>query len=497
MVLRMTRAKSYASDFLAFVNSSPTPYHVVDNAKKLLLNAGFLELKERESWNGKVEKGKKYFLTRNGSSIIAFAVGNEWKRGNGFAIVGAHTDSPSLRLKPVSKKSSDGYLQVGVELYGGGLWHTWFDRDLSVAGRVYVSENGKLVPRLIKVDKPILRIPTLAIHLDREANTKFEFNKESQLFPIAGLAEEILNKADTNEKTTAIEEAEAKAEEDSFQPFAAMNERHQPKVIALIAEAAGVPISAVRDFELILYDTHPSALGGISDEFIFSQRLDNQMMSYCAIRGLIDSLEAENGLEGDSVIRMISCFDHEEIGSESAQGARSSLLPSIVKRLSGLSGIPSIDAKEEAIVGGRFYEETAIKSFLISADMAHAVHPNYSGKYDTTHKPQINKGPVIKINANQRYSTNSPGILLVEEVAKISKTPLQLFVVRNDSSCGSTIGPALASLLGIRTLDLGNPQLSMHSIRETGGSADVEHACSLFAGFFNHYATIENKIFVD
>ncbi|KAK9237956.1 peptidase M18 [Lipomyces kononenkoae] len=493
MVLKMSRAKAYASDFLAFVNASPTPYHVVDNAKKLLLNAGFLELKERDSWSGKVEKGKKYFLTRNGSSIIAFAVGNEWKRGNGIAIVGAHTDSPSLRMKPVSKKSSDGYLQVGVELYGGGLWHTWFDRDLSVAGRVYISDNGNLVPRLIKVNKPILRIPTLAIHLDREANTKFEFNKESQLFPIAGLAEEILNKADTSEKAT-VEDDE---EEDSFQPLPPMNERHQPKVIALLAEAAGVPVSAVRDFELILYDTQPSTFGGMSDEFIFSQRLDNQMSSYCAIRGLIDSLEGDDVLEGDPVIRMISCFDHEEIGSESAQGARSSLLPAVVKRLSGLSAIPSVDAEEEATGAGRFYDETAIKSFLISADMAHAVHPNYSGKYESTHRPQINKGPVIKINANQRYSTNSPGILLVEEVAKISKTPLQLFVVRNDSPCGSTIGPALASLLGTRTLDLGNPQLSMHSIRETGGSADVEHACSLFAAYFSHYATIEKKIFVD
>ncbi|KAK9377227.1 peptidase M18 [Lipomyces chichibuensis] len=490
MVFKMSRAKAYASDFLAFVNASPTPYHVVDNAKKLLINAGFLELKERDSWSGKVEKGKKYFLTRNGSSIIAFAVGHEWKRGNGIAIVGAHTDSPSLRLKPVSKSSSEGYLQIGVELYGGGLWHTWFDRDLSIAGRVYISENGKLVPKLIKINKPILRIPTLAIHLDRDANTKFEFNKESQLFPIAGLAEDILNKSETSENPPVEEQP-------SFRPLASMNERHQPKVIALIAEAAGVPISAVRDFELILYDTHTSTFGGISDEFIFSQRLDNQMMSYCAIRGLIDSLEAGNVLEGDSAIRLISCFDHEEIGSESAQGARSSFLPSIVKRLSGLSAIPAIDTDEDAAVTSRFYEETAIKSFLISADMAHAVHPNYSGKYDSTHRPQINKGPVIKINANQRYSTNSPGILLVEEAAKISKTPLQLFVVRNDFSCGSTIGPALASLLGTRTLDLGNPQLSMHSIRETGGSEDVEHACSLFAAYFNHYTTIEETIFVD
>ncbi|KAJ8102639.1 peptidase M18 [Lipomyces tetrasporus] len=487
----MSRTMAYASDFLSFVNASPSPYHVVDNAKKLLLTAGFLELKERDAWAGKIEKGKKYFLTRNGSSIVAFGVGQDWRAGNGIAMVGAHTDSPTLRLKPVSKKWSEGYLQVGVELYGGGLWHSWFDRDLSVAGRVYVSENGNLVPKLIKINKPILRIPTLAIHLDRDANTKFEFNKESQLFPIAGLAEEILNKSDTGE-VAPVEE-----DQRSFNSLAAVNDRHQPKVVALIAEAAGVPISAVRDFELILYDTHPGTFGGISDEFIVSQRLDNQMMSYCAIRGLIDSLETADALEGDATIRLISCFDHEEIGSESAQGARSNFLPAIVKRLSSLSAVPDIDTSGAATDASRHYEETAIKSFLISADMAHAVHPNYSGKYDSTHRPQMNKGPVIKINANQRYSTNSPGILLVEEAAKISKTPLQLFVVRNDSSCGSTIGPALASLLGTRTLDLGNPQLSMHSIRETGGSADVEHACSLFAAYFNNYEKLEKSIIVD
>ncbi|KAK9464640.1 peptidase M18 [Lipomyces arxii] len=489
MVSRMSRAKAYASDFLSFINASPTPYHHVDNAKKLLLNAGFIELKERDSWAGKIERGKKYFLTRNASSIIAFGVGQDWVPGNGIAIVGAHTDSPSLRLKPVSKKSAEHYLQVGVEVYGGGLWHTWFDRDLSVAGRVFVSEGGSLVPKLIKINKPILRIPTLAIHLDRDANTKFEFNRETMLFPIAGLAEAELNKTEADSIATDVE---AKAD---FEPLSSMTERHHPKIISLVAGAAGVPISAVRDFELILYDTQPGTFGGMSDELIYSQRLDNQMMSYCAVRGLIDSMADTEALAGDDTIRLISCFDHEEIGSESAQGARSNFLPSIVKRLSSLSGIPDEDLKASSI--GSFYEQTAIKSFLISADMAHAVHPNYSARYESSHRPQMNGGPVIKINANQRYSTNSPGILLLEEVARISKTPLQLFVVRNDSSCGSTIGPALASLLGTRTLDLGNPQLSMHSIRETGGAADVEHACSLFSAYFNNYAKIEGTIFVE
>ncbi|KAK7206241.1 aspartyl aminopeptidase [Myxozyma melibiosi] len=496
MVTRMSVAKAYASDFIAFVNSSPTPYHVVDNAKKLLLSAGFIELKERDSWLGLVEKGKKYFCTRNGSSIIAFGVGKNWKPGNGIAMVGSHTDSPTLRLKPVSKKGAEGYLQVGVELYGGGLWHTWFDRDLSVAGRVYVkTEEGDHVPKLIKINKPILRIPTLAIHLDSEVRLKFEFNKETHLFPIAGLAAEMLNKC---EEAPEGSTATATGEDDSeFMPYSTMTSRHQPKLIWMIAEACGVPISYVRDFELVLYDTHPSTFGGLSDEFIFSQRLDNQMMTYCAIRGLIDSLAEPDALDGDSTIRLISCFDHEEIGSESAQGARSNFLPSIVKRLSALSGDAAADATADASADTTFFEQTCNKSFLLSADMAHAVHPNYPAKYESNHRPEMNKGPVIKINANQRYSTNSPGMILLEEVARINKVPLQLFVVRNDSSCGSTIGPALASLLGTRTLDLGNPQLSMHSIRETGGTADVEFAASLFSSYFNNYDVLEKKIFVD
>ncbi|KAK9474792.1 peptidase M18 [Dipodascopsis tothii] len=476
-------SKAYAQDFLAFVNASPSPYHVVENAKKLLKSAGFLELKEREPWAGKIQKGHKYFLTRNGSSIIAFAVGKKWQAGNGISIIGAHTDSPTLRLKPVSSKGADGYLQVGVELYGGGLWHTWFDRDLSVAGRVYVqTKDGNLVPKVVRINKPILRIPTLAIHLNHEANVKFEFNRETQLFPIAGLAEKELN-----------EPAAPTTDSDEFQPLAVANRRHLPKVIELVAAEAGVDALDIRDFELILYDTQASGFGGVNEEFILSQRLDNQMMSFCAIRGLIDSLADSTALDNDPCIRMISCFDHEEIGSESAQGARSNFLPAIVKRLSGLAA----EAGETASADGSAYEETLIKSFLLSADMAHAVHPNYGAKHESSHRPKMNEGPVIKINANQRYSTNSPGILLLEEVAKINKIPLQLFVVRNDSTCGSTIGPALASLLGARTLDMGNPQLSMHSIRETCGAADVQHACNLFSTYFNNYAAVEARIFVD
>lgn len=304
--------------------------------------------------------------------------------------------------------------------------------------------NGNIVSKLIKIDQPILRIPTLAIHLDRQET--FTFNKETQLFPIAGLAAAELN------NTPA--EVPAEVPDGDFKPLANMTDRHHPAIIGRIAVAAGVSAQDVLDFEMILYDTQPSVLGGINDELIFSGRLDNLTMSFCATIGLIESMADENALKDETGIRLISLFDHEEIGSQTAQGADSNFLPAIIRRLSS-------DAATA-------FEETLIKSMLWSCDMAHSVHPNYPAKYESSHRPEMNKGPVIKVNANARYATNSPGIVLTSEVAKMAGVPLQLFVVRNDSSCGSTIGPMLSAALGTRTVDMGNCQLSMHSIRETG-----------------------------
>lgn len=398
-------------------------------------------------------------------------------------------------MKPVSKKSNVGFLQVGVETYGGGIWTSWFDRDLSIAGRVLVREDGNIVQKLIKVDKPLLRIPTLAIHLHRQTN--FDPNKETELFPIAGLATTELNK--TSEKP---EEKDAE-EDEEFRPLKEMTERHHPAIMDVIASEAGVDVSQVVDFELVLYDTQKSCIGGINDEFVFSPRLDNLGMTYCSIEGLIASVEDESSLEDDSTIRITVCFDHEEIGSTSAQGADSNLLPAVIRRLSVLPGnrdAASDQSYEQVHHEGEeatAFEQTLSRSFLVSADMAHSVHPNYAGKYEASHQPTMNGGTVIKINANQRYATNSPGIVLLQECARAAKVPLQLFVVRNDSPCGSTIGPGLAAKLGMRTLDLGNPQLSMHSIRETGGTKDVGFAVKLFKEFFESYGVLEPKILID
>ncbi|KAH8668306.1 peptidase M18 [Xylariales sp. PMI_506] len=491
-----------ALDFLDFVNASPTPYHAVQAAIARLEKVGFSKVSERDNWSSTLKPGGKYYMTRNGSTIVAFAIGSKWKPGNPIAMIGAHTDSPCLRLKPVSKKTGVGFLQVGVETYGGGIWHSWFDRDLSIAGRVLVKDGqGNFVQKLVKVDRPLIRIPTLAIHLDRTTN--FDPNKETELFPIAGLVAAELNRTGANEPE---KEDGSTSGEARFQPLKAMNERHHPYILEIIAEHAGVDVNSVVDFELVLYDVQKSCLGGLNEEFIYSPRLDNLNMTYCSVMGLIRSLTSTD-LGNESSIRLISCFDHEEIGSTSAQGANSDLLPAVVRRLSVVAGGPYVDSVShkswehvssdpEADLTTAF-EQTAAGSFLVSADMAHSVHPNYVGKYESNHQPEMNKGTVIKVNANQRYATNSPGIVLLQEAAKRANVPLQLFVVRNDSSCGSTIGPMLSAKLGVRTLDLGNPQLSMHSIRETGGTYDVEHAIKLFDSFLSHYSELETKIFID
>jgi aspartyl aminopeptidase len=377
------------------------------------------------------------------------------------------------------------------------------------------TKEGNFEQRLVKVERPILRIPTLAIHLDRQE--KFEPNKELQMFPITGLIAAELNrqgKSSEKELVEKTEEAKLSDESAAFEPLKVVTERHHPYIVELLAAEASCTPADIQDFEIILYDTQLSVLGGLNDEFIYSARLDNLMMTYCSIASLIESLSSKSALDNDPTIRLIALFDHEEIGSLTAQGANSNMLPAVIRRLSVLhpSGEDSEDSYDKVDESNTAYEQTLSKSFLISADMAHSVHPNYPAKYEAQHRPEMNKGVVIKINANARYATNSPGIVLLQECARRAKkatypttsttssatgVPLQLFVVRNDSSCGGTIGPMLSAKLGVRTLDLGNPQLSMHSVRETGGTHDVEHAVHLFGSFFEHFGELEERIEVD
>ncbi|KAJ2993205.1 hypothetical protein HDV02_002580 [Globomyces sp. JEL0801] len=482
-------------EFLRFVDASPSPFHAVESSIQRLVKAGFQEIQEENSWDNLKPNGK-YFFTRNRSAIVSFVIGGKWKQGNGFSIVGAHTDSPCLKVKPRSKRDKLGYKQgisadilnypVGVEIYGGGLWHTWFDRDLSLAGRVLIESNGIFEHKLVKINRPILRIPTLAIHLDRNSGDNFTFNKEVQLTPI-------LTEAAAKELNKTKTETES--------------DRHHPEMLELIAKEMGCEgiiqiikngilksaveftfhfpsnIAQIRDFELCLYDTQPASIGGANDEFIHSARLDNLMMSFCGLTAICET--TDESVKNDDLIRMVTLFDNEEVGSTTAHGADSNLLEVTLRRLSSLA----VGAVEEGS-----FERAMVKSMLISADMAHALHPNYPEKHEDNHRPAMNKGVVIKQNANQRYATTSITTHILREAAAIASVKLQEFVVRNDSPCGSTIGPMLSAKLGLRTVDVGNPQWSMHSIRETCGTKDVGDAVLLFKAFFDGLSKIDSKM---
>lgn len=475
------------SDLIDFLNSSPTAFHAVDVAKKLLRSAGYEQVLEREDW--KLEAGKKYFFTRNHSTIVAFAIGKRYVAGNGFYIVGAHTDSPCLKLKPVTKVTKGGYLEVGVQTYGGGLWHTWFDRDLTLAGRVIIKEEKdgivSYLHKLVRIEEPIMRIPTLAIHLDRGVNDGFKVNTQTHLLPV--LATSI--KAELNKVVAENGQVENEAQtygNKSNEKTTSDNSKHHSLLLQLLASQLGCKPDDICDLELQACDTQPSTIAGAQKEFIFSGRLDNLCMSFCSLKGLLDATSSESSLEDEAGVRMVALFDHEEVGSDSAQGAGSPAM------LTGLSRITNSFTSDPKIL-----EKAIQKSFLVSADMAHALHPNYMDKHEENHQPKLHGGLVIKTNANQRYATNSVTSFLFREIASKHKIPTQDFVVRNDMPCGSTIGPILASGVGIRTVDVGAPQLSMHSIREMCAVDDVRHAYQHFKAYFQEFSHLDSKIIVD
>jgi len=469
------KVMSSAKALIEFINASPSPYHVVDVCRKRLVSAGFTELSEKKSWS--IAKGGKYFVTRNQSTLVAFTVGEKYETGNGFSIIGAHTDSPCLKLKPRSKRVKSGYLSVGVQCYGGGIWSTWFDRDLTIAGRVMIqNEAGHLEHRLMHVKKPILRVPMICIHLQRDLNDKFSINKETHTLPMMGTQqfEKELNKSTGGDVSS--EKKDADAEDDESEAS-----KHHSALVDLICKEIDCTPEQLVDLELVLADTQPAAIGGIHDEFVFAPRLDNLFNTYCALQGLLEA--TEEGAEEEKNVRMICLYDNEEVGSESAQGAASKLTELIMKRV--------CDS-----LGGQF-EQTVANSFLLSADQGHAIHPNYPGKHEEDHQPKFHGGPILKINANQRYATTSITSSVIKILAKQCNVPLQALVVSNDSPCGSTIGPILSAKLGMRTVDLGGPTLSMHSCRETCCTTGVEQMIVLFRTFFRNFADVDANMIVE
>ncbi|KAI0729385.1 aspartyl aminopeptidase [Fomitopsis betulina] len=466
-------APEAATRLLQFVNASPTPLHAVVTAALRLERAGFRKLLEKDDWESDIKGGGKFYVTRNQSCILAFTIPQKWKAGGGVSVVATHVDSPNLRVRPISKKTKATYLQVGVETYGGGLWHTWFDRDLSLAGRIILkNKNGGFSSRLIKIDRPLLRVPSLAIHLERGSGDTFTFNQETELLPILGMAEEQLNAATEKKGTIEIKATDVR-------------EQHHTALLEVLSQELSVVPEDIHDFELHLYDTQPSQFGGIKNEFIFSPRMDNQFSSFCALDALAafstSPAYSSYASSASQNVNAIALFNHEEVGSVSTTGAESSLVPSLLSRL---SPTPSALA------------QTIARSFLVSADMTHAVHPNYLGKHEENHAPKINGGVVLKTNAKQRYATDTVGRFLLKKLAEKRGGKVQEYEVRNDMACGSTVGPAL-SKIGVRTVDIGCPMLSMHSIRETAGTHDVQSYIDVFTSFFEGFAELDAEFVVE
>lgn len=415
---------------LDFLKRSPSPFHATQSMAEALQDAGYQALDERETWQLKPQG--RYYVTRNDSSIIAIKRGQHDPVQHGIRMVGAHTDSPCLKVKPQPELARHGYWQLGVEVYGGVLLSPWFDRDLSLAGRVTFKHNGQLQSRLINFQQAIASIPSLAIHLNREANSGWAINAQTELPPIL-----------------------AQLQGETKKDFRALLAEQLQREHAISA-------ADVLDYELCFYDSQPAALVGLNQDFIASARLDNLLSCYAGLQGLLNS--------NDQHTQVLVCTDHEEVGSNSACGADGPFLEQVLRRM--------LNTEEDFV-------RCIQHSLLISADNAHGIHPNYADKHDANHGPLLNHGPVIKVNANQRYATSSETSSFFKLLCQQAEIPVQSFVTRSDLGCGSTIGPITASQLGVQTIDIGGPTFAMHSIRELAGSKDLSYLVRALQAFYN------------
>lgn len=414
-----------------YLRRSPTPFHAVAEAVRLLVERGFTPLNEADAWS--LTPGGRYLVTRNGSSLIAFVLGQRTPLESGIRMVGAHTDSPCLRVKPEPVLRSQGYLQLGVELYGGVLLNPWFDRDLSLAGRATcLTASGELVNLLIDLKKPLAIIPSLAIHLDRDANSQRSINAQNDLPPILLQLDEKQHFSFTLWLREQVQLAHPEVE-----------------------------ISELLGHELSFYDTQPPAYVGWDDQFIASARLDNLLSCHVALAAIAEA--------GSELSTLIVLNDHEEVGSGSAAGAQGPFLRAVLERM-----VPGNEALTRAID----------RSLFVSADNAHGIHPNHAAKHDANHGPKLNQGPVIKFNASQRYASNSETAAWFRHLCAQSRVPVQSFAVRSDMGCGSTIGPLTAAEIGVRTVDVGVPTFAMHSIRELAGRSDAHHLYKVIKRLF-------------
>lgn len=419
-----------AHDLCSFVDKSPSPYHAAREAARRLEAVGFTELEEENVWA--IAPGDKRYVLRAGT-IVAFVVGDEHPAAAGFRIIGAHTDSPNLRVKPNPDVTKNGYQQIGVEVYGGVLLSTWADRDLSLAGRVFCRrEANRPEARLVDFERVMARVPNLAIHLNRAVNKDgVVLNEQRHMVPVVGLGKEM-------------------------------------DLRALLAKQLDEKVDAILGWDLSFYDTAKATLGGLDQEFVLCARLDNLGSCHAATTAL--AAEIGNG----PMTRMIVLYDHEECGSRSAAGAAGTVLKDAMTRI--IEAYPGTEKQA--------MQRAISRSMLVSSDMAHAVHPNYADQHEPQHQPMLNKGLVIKSNSNQSYATDGGTAAYFESICRDAGQAPQKFVVRSDLPCGSTIGPITSAILGIRTVDVGAPMLSMHSCREMAGTTDVYWAVESFRRVF-------------
>ncbi len=423
-----------AHELITFIDKSPSMFHTVKTLEEELLENNFTYLDPSLPWT--IEKGGKYYTTCNSSSLIAFCVHSTDVEKEGFRIIGAHGDTPGFRIKPNAQINTEGYIRLNTESYGGPILNTWLDRPLSLAGRVSLKGDHPLYPvtQLVDLNKPLLIIPNLAIHMNREVNAGVALNKQKDTLPLLTYVEE-------NLETDLI--------------------------LELVAHKLEVPKEDILDMELFLYPFEKGLKVGLKEEFISSARLDDLSMVYSGLKALLHS-------ESSAGISVLACFDNEEIGSRTKQGADSPFLIRCLERI-----LISLHKEREDLF------RAISKSFMISADVAHLTHPNSPEKCDPTHRVLPGKGPAIKVNANFSYTTDSDSASVFIALCKEHGIPYQLFLNRSDEKGGSTIGPVAASHLGIRSVDIGTPMLAMHSARELMATEDVIHTYHALLAFYN------------
>ncbi len=424
-------------DLLDFIDASPSPWHAVQTIERRLQASGFSALPEQDSWQ--LRAGGRYYVIRDDSSIILFIVGQRPLVQSGFRIVGAHTDSPGLRIKPNAAQNSDGLLRLGVEVYGGPILATFSDRDLSLAGRLCYRDQEQIASRLVHINRPLLRLPNLAIHMNRKVNEDgLKFDKQMEL-PLL---------------------------------FSTAAEQQLPRqlFLAILEQYSGIEAERILSWDLNVYDTQQGECWGAGQQFIADSQLDNLASCHAGLTALLDP----DRLATDNTL-VCAFFDHEEIGSTSRIGADGSFLPDTLERIAWALDVERSDL-----------HRAMARSFLVSADMAHAYHPNFPTAYEPHHQVTVNQGPVIKINANHRYSSEGVSEAMFISWCEQAGVPYQKYSHRSDIPCGSTIGPISAARLGIRSVDVGNPMWAMHSVRESAGVLDHDYLIRVLKKFFSN-----------